>query len=87
MAGGEIAFPVIGTRGDQRTWRFRFEAGETVADGAGAWIDAAKWIREPSEPYDTRVEVWLDPARHHLPARLRMGPPSGTDGLVLSLAE
>ena len=87
VAGGEIAFPVIGTRGDQRTWRFRFEAWETVADGAGAWIDAAKWIREPSEPYDTRVEVWLDPARHHLPARLRMGPPSGADGLVLSLAE
>ena len=87
VAGGEIVFPVIGTRGDQRAWRFRFEAWETVPDGAGASVDAAKWIREPIEPYDSRVEVWLDPNRHHLPARLRMGPPSGADGLVLSLAE
>jgi hypothetical protein len=28
--------------------------------------------REPQRPWDSRVDVWLDPARHHLPVRLRM---------------
>lgn len=29
-------------------------------------------MREPSRPYDQRVEVWLDPARAHLPVQLRL---------------
>jgi hypothetical protein len=28
--------------------------------------------RDAHRPYDTRVDVWLDPARHHLPVRLRV---------------
>ena len=69
-AGGEIVLTVVGIRGDARPWRFRFEAIESLPRVAGA---AAKWVREPSEPYDTRIEVWLDSERHHLPVRLRSG--------------
>jgi hypothetical protein len=33
---------------------------------------ALKLVREPTQPYDTRAEVWTDPAAHHLPLRLRL---------------
>jgi hypothetical protein len=26
-------------------------------------------VREPREPHDTSVQVWLDPQRRHLPVR------------------
>ncbi|MEO6410663.1 MAG: DUF3108 domain-containing protein [Burkholderiaceae bacterium] len=71
-AGGEIVLAVVGIRGESRPWRFRFEAIESLPRVAGAVV-LAKWVREPSEPYDARIEVWLDPTRHHLPVRLRSG--------------
>ncbi|MEO7151560.1 MAG: DUF3108 domain-containing protein [Burkholderiaceae bacterium] len=90
-AQGEVVIPVVGVRGEGRDWRFRFDA--TDGAPAGTVGDAPerptqKWLREPVEPYDTRVEVWLDPARHHLPVRLRMGPASGAAAqLELTLDE
>ena len=42
--------------------------------------DALHLRRLPSRPYDPRVDAWLDPARHHLPVRLRFqAPGSGTE--------
>ena len=37
---------------------------------AGEVPQALHLQREPTRPYDTRVEVWLDPARQHLPVRV-----------------
>lgn len=77
-AGGEIVLTVVGVRGEARPWRFRFEAVEPLQLGEGV-VATAKWVRETAEPYDARLEVWLDPARHHLPVRLRSGA-AGTNG-------
>ena len=79
-AGGEIVLTVVGVRGEARPWRFRFEAVEPLQIGEGI-VAASKWVREPGEPYEARIEVWLDPARHHLPMRLRSGA-AGTNGAL-----
>lgn len=80
--GERITLGVIGARGDAAVWVFRFEAAERVSLGGGE-VDTLKFIREPRRPNDTQAEVWLDPARHHLPARARLSQPP--DGEVLDL--
>ena len=81
--GGKVVIYVVGARGDARLWIFKFAAQDTVLSGAGAVIPAARFVRETADPYDTRVEVWLDPRRHHLPARALMR--SGPEADVLEL--
>ena len=44
-------------------------------------------VREPRRPYDTRAEVWLDPARSYLPVRARLSHGAGDEGLQLLLRE
>jgi hypothetical protein len=84
--GGKVVIHVVGARGDSRVWVFRFAGHERIRAGADT-VEAAHFVREAAEPYDTRVEVWLDPRQHHLPARavLRSGP--ADDGLELQLQE
>ncbi len=83
-AGGEIVLTVVGLRGEAQPWRFRFEALESMRLATEPPA-LAKWVREPDEPYGARIEVWLDPARHHLPVRLRSGlaGANGTFDMVL----
>lgn len=80
--GQRITLAVIGARGDAAVWVFRFVGSEPVDTPAGR-VQALKFIREPRKPHDTQAEVWLDPLRHHLPARARMGNPP--DGEVFEL--
>ena len=83
---GKVVIHVVGARGDSKLWVFRFVALEAIETGAGM-VQAAKFVREAADAYDTRVEVWLDPLRHHLPARavLRAGPDD--EGLELLLQD
>jgi hypothetical protein len=84
-AGERIVLQVVGARGDASTWAFRSLGPETLTLFAEP-IETVRLLREPRHPYDTRVEVWLDPARHHLPVRAAMG--SGDDDrLELRLRE
>ena len=46
-------------------------------------IATLKLVREPRKPYDTRAEVWLDPARRHLPQRVQQTPTGGGAALEL----
>jgi hypothetical protein len=48
--------------------------------------DALRLSREPDRPYDTRVEVWLDPARQHLPVRALFTTIPGGQPLELMLS-
>lgn len=84
--GVPLVLAVTGTRGDLDLWRF--EVGEPQADApAGtAGPPALPLVREPARPYDLRVEVWLDPARHHLPSRLRLTVVPGGTPLELRAA-
>jgi hypothetical protein len=80
--GGKVVMFVVGARGDGEVWVFRHVANETVRTEAGP-VHAVKFTREPRRAYDTHVEVWLDPARFHLPVRARLT--SAPDGGVFEL--
>lgn len=86
LASGErIVMQVVGARGDASIWAFRSLGPEPLAI-FGDSLATVHLLREPRHPYDTRVEVWLDPARHHLPVRATLGS-SDEDRLELRLRE
>ena len=86
LATGEhIVLLVASARGDADVWSFRILGQETVALPAGS-VQALKLLREPRRQYDTKVEVWLDPARQYLPVRARLTDTNG-DPLELQLSE
>ncbi|HEX4509358.1 MAG TPA: hypothetical protein VH328_04740 [Burkholderiaceae bacterium] len=80
-----IDLAVTGLRGTVEQWRFarkdpalasallRSDAGPAFAPGQAARL--LMWVKEPDRPYDLRIEAWLDPARHHWPAALRLSTP------------
>ena len=68
-----IPIPVTGARGDVDLWVFRVLAVEPLDLPSGRLDGTLRLLRLPRKPQDTRVEVWLDPAAHHLPARVVMG--------------
>jgi hypothetical protein len=86
-AGAEVALVVVGSRGDASLWRFRVQGLVGVPppaarpDSAVAGVPAPLLLhlqRAARRPYDTQVDVWLDPQRHHLPAGVRwLALPSG----------
>lgn len=72
QAGARVALFVVGTRGDAELWRFDASGHEPLTLPAGPVEHALRLVREPSRPYDQRIEVWLDAARAHLPVQLRL---------------
>jgi hypothetical protein len=84
--GSKIAMHVVGAQGDASVWVFRCIGPEAVQAG-GATVDAIKFVREPREPYDTQVQVWLDPLRHDLPVRTMQKSGSNDETVELRLNE
>jgi hypothetical protein len=72
--GARIQLVVVGVRGDAGPWDFDVQGLEPMAL-AGQSVDVLRLVRRPQRPYDTEVEVWLDPAAGHLPVRLRLSTP------------
>ncbi len=70
--GSRISFFVAGSRGEGDVWHFNVRGREDINLPAGAVRGALYLQREPRRAYDTGGEVWLDPARHHLPVRVRL---------------
>lgn len=70
--GTRIPLFVVGARGDGDVWTFVVQGTEPVETHGGTVGAAVRLLREPRKPFDTRVEVWLDPARHHLPVRVKL---------------
>jgi len=81
-AGATIELQVVGARGDASVWRFR-SRGTAGVDTPSGHVEALHLMREPREPDDTRVDVWLDPARHWLPVRATLREGDGTLELTL----
>jgi hypothetical protein len=75
--GAQVSLFVVGSRGDGDVWTFTVDRREALQLPAGAVPDTVRLHREPRKPFDTGVQVWLDPSRHHLPVRLVL---SGGDG-------
>lgn len=80
VPGERVGLFVSGARGDADVWTFTVEGREAIELPAGRVEAALRLRREPRKPYDTRVEVWLDPARHHLPVRMRLSSVEGGEG-------
>ena len=84
-AGERISMQVAGPSGDAEHWHFD-AAGESIVETASGPVQALRLIREPRRRYDTRIEVWLDPVRYHLPVRALLGnQDDGRDPLELLL--
>lgn len=77
-AGDAIVMQVAGPRGDAEAWRFEVVAHGAIVETDTGPVPALRLLREPRKRYDTRVEVWLDPARHHWPVRALLS--NGDDG-------
>jgi hypothetical protein len=85
VAGERIPMLVTGARGDADVWTFAVVGVEDV-EVVGTRIEGALALRrEPRKPHDTKVEVWLDPARRHLPVRVKLSSAEGGDGLEFVL--
>ena len=84
--GAKVTLQVVGARGDAALWVFRCVGAEPLDTAAGA-LESVRFVREPRGPYDTGVEVWLDPARHHLPVRATIRNGGEGEGLELRLRE
>ncbi len=82
--GQQITLFVVGARGDAQRWVFDVVGSEDVGLPEGL-AHALLLRREPERAYDTRAEVWLDPARRHLPVRVRWQAPPSTEVTELSL--
>ncbi len=85
-AGATVMLFVVGTRGDAQAWAFEARGRESIELPAGPAEGLARFVREPTRPFDTRVEVWLDPRREHLPVRARLTTVPGGQSLDLQLA-
>jgi hypothetical protein len=84
--GATVMLFVVGTRADAQAWAFEARGRESIELPDGGAVDMPHFIREPTRPFDTRVEVWLDPRRGHLPARARLTTVPGGQSLEMRLA-
>ncbi len=86
VEGAKVVMFVSGSHGDAGVWAFRCMGPDAIDLRSGS-VATLRFKREPRGPYDTTVEVWLDPKRHHLPVRAlqRAGP--NDDGLELHLQD
>jgi len=83
---------VAGLRGDLERWTFRvlppsepppeLQGNDLSAPGRRAPV-LLHVLRATDQPYDLRIEAWLAPSLHHLPAGLRMSTPPGPWSLSL----
>lgn len=83
---GKIVMFVSGAAGDADVWVFRYAGVENLRTDAGLWR-TVKFTREPRKAYDRSVEVWLAPARNHLPVRARFTANAGGDAFELLLRD
>ncbi|MBC7941545.1 MAG: DUF3108 domain-containing protein, partial [Chitinophagaceae bacterium] len=73
--GTELLLAVAGARGQMGVWTFDVVGAESLALPGGEVPAALHLQRAARRPYDTQVDVWLDPARAHLPVRLKVSAP------------
>ncbi len=70
--GGQVPMMVVSTRGEAEVWVFTVVEVADLTLPAGVVPAALHLRREPRRPFDAQTDVWLDPARHHLPVRMRL---------------
>ena len=83
--GAQVSLWVASARGESDVWTFTVQGREALDLPGGLTEVTVKLLRQPGRPFDTQVEVWLDPARHHLPVRLLLAPRPGGEPTELRL--
>jgi hypothetical protein len=78
--GASVVLMVVGARGGADIWTFKVIGAEPVGD-----VMALKLVREARKPRDVQAEVWLDPARGHIPLRAVLSQPDGGAPFELQL--
>lgn len=81
--GERLLLFVVGSRGDAEVWTFTVQSRETIELPGTGHVDTVHLRREPQRTYDTLVDVWLDPRRHHLPVRARISVRADSTEFVL----
>jgi len=84
---------VAGLRGELERWTFRvlppgdpppeLRQGNQLSGRPDQAPALLHLLRATEQPYDLRIEAWLSPSLHHLPAGLRMSTPPGPWSLSL----
>ena len=83
--GTQVSMWVVGTRGDAEVWTFTVQGTGPLDLPDGPVEQAIHLLREPRRPYDTQAQVWLDPARHHLPVQALLRVRATGEGTELRL--
>ena len=73
--GTTITIQVVGPR-QASLWLLTVEGPETLTLPIGE-LATLKLQRNPRQPYDQKVELWLAPDHGYLPARIRLTDPNG----------
>ncbi len=76
--GARIVLMVVGARGGSDIWTFAVTGPDRVGE-----TPALKLVREARRARDVQVELWLDPARSHLPLKAVLAPTEGGAPLEL----
>lgn len=77
-AGARLSLMVVAARGGAEVWHFTVLGTDRLSQGS-----SLKLVREARRPHDTQVEIWLDPARGHLPVRAVLAQAEGGPPLEL----
>ena len=70
-----IGMQTVGPR-DADTWVFTVLGEEQLVLPGGELL-AVRLVRNPREPFDQKVELWLAPGLGYLPARIKITEPNG----------
>jgi hypothetical protein len=80
--GDRLSMYLSGARGDASVWNFKVLDRPTITV-QGRPTPTLHLQRVPRDGHDSRADVWLDPARHHLPVQATLG--TGDDAIELIL--
>ena len=83
----QVSIWVVGSRGDAEVWTFTVQGRASLDMPSGRIDDTVHLLREPRRPYDTQVQVWLDPSRHFLPAQAILRVRATGEGMELRLQD
>ena len=84
-AGAQVSLWVASARGESDVWTFTVQGTEALDLPCGRVDAALRLLRRPLRPCDTQVEVWLDPARQHLPVQMLLALRPGGEPTELRL--
>lgn len=85
VPGEVLLLPVAAGQGRLQTWRFVVQPPQALDLPLGRVESAVFLQRLPEGPYEAQIDIWLDPRRHFLPARLRWSREGSDQALEMSL--